>query len=362
MIDVNKPKVSILIPLYNQERYFGTCIRSVCDQSYTNLEIIVVNDGSTDGSLKILMEWASRDTRIRIIDKKNDGLSMARYDAFICATGDYISFVDSDDILPKKSIETLVNNIIKEDSDIVIGKNVKKLGPYIQKNKSKRADSLYHVVQQPELFEEYYISFFGINKLPMNVWGRLYRKSVIDIAIRNTELYSRNIRFMGEDQYFNLKLFPYIQSICFIDDVVYIYRAGGGTYGFNRHFKDLFGFSEERLAILDDMGYDKGYRPLFIEYVNCLYYHAAQLLKFSHASKKDVIDFFKVELFSRKEFIARMNSYFSVNKIEKEGAEMIINADYEEMFHYTLKYSKKEFGSIKSRLTRFALKALDLFY
>ena len=362
MSDVKKPKVSVLIPLYNQERYFRTCIRSVCSQSYTNLEIIVVNDGSTDGSLKILMEWASKDTRIQIIDKINDGLSMARYDALLSATGDYIAFVDSDDILPKKSIEVLVNSILKENSDIVIGNSVKKLGPYIQKNKDKRADSLYRVVQQPELFEEYYITFFGVSKLPISVWGRLYRKSVIDIAMRNTELYSRNIKFMGEDQYFNKKLFPYIHSICFVNDVVYIYRAGGGTYGFNRHFKDIFGFSEQRLAILDDLGYDKGYRPLFIEYVNCFYYHTAQLLKFGHAQKKDVIDFYKEELSSRKNFIDRMNSYFIENKIEKEGAEMIINADYEGMFSFTLKYADKVFGSVKSRLTRFALRTLDLFY
>ena len=355
------PKVSVLIPLYNQERYFDTCIHSVCNQSYKNLEIIVVNDGSTDRSPEILKKWASSDRRIRIIDKANDGPSMARYDALLCATGDYVAFVDSDDILPRRAIERLVVSIVRDDSDMVIGNNRKKLGPFMQ-TQWHHSEPSYRVVSEPELFEDYYISFFGISKLPVNVWGRLYKKSVIDTAMQSTELYSRDIKFMGEDQYFNLKLFPYLKSICFIDAVVYIYRAGGGTAGFNRHFKDIFVLSEKRLKILDERSYESGYRHLFIEYINCFYYHAAQLQKFGHATKESVMEFYREELTNRKDFIARMDDYFFKNNIEKAGSELIINADYEGMYSFTLKYADKQFGSLKSRFTRLALRIIDLFY
>lgn len=362
MLDVNKPKVSVIIPLYNQERYFGSCIQSVCGQTFINLEIIVVNDGSTDKSLEILKDWASSDQRIKIIDKENDGPSMARYDALLAATGDYISFLDSDDLLPNHAIEILVNTILEKNSDIVIGKMCKKLGPYVQKKVNNNSESSCHVIRQPELFEDYYISFFGVNKLPCNVCGSLYDKRVINTAMQNTSLCSRDIRFMGEDQYFNLMLFPFVQSVCLIDDVVYIYRVGGGTFGLNRHFKDLFVFSEKRLELLDESGFEKGYKTLFIEYVNCFYHYAAQLYKFGHLKKEEIIAFYKEELSKRNEFIARMNVFFHDNRIEKAGADLIINADYEGMYSFTLTNAKKQFGSAKSRLTRIALKTLDLFY
>ena len=114
--------------------------------------------------------------------------------------------------------------------------------------------------------------------------------------------------------------------------------------------------------MLDDAGYEKGYKYLFIEYVNCFYHYAAQLYKFGHLKKEDIIAFYKEELSKRKEFIARMNDYFQDNRIEKAGADLIINADYDGMYSFTLNNAKKQFGSAKSRLTRFALKILDLFY
>lgn len=113
-------KVSIIIPIYNSEKYLKRCIDSVISQTYKNLEIILVNDGSTDNSVNICNEYVKQDSRIKLISKENGGLSSARNKGLEYVTGDYVFYLDSDDYLSKKCIETLVKYIIKYDADISI--------------------------------------------------------------------------------------------------------------------------------------------------------------------------------------------------------------------------------------------------
>lgn len=112
--------VSIVIPVYNVEEYLHDCFYSVMNQKYTNLQIIAVNDGSTDNSLNILNEFSRQDKRIEVYSKKNGGLSDARNFGLKHIKGDYISFVDSDDVIDKDMISTLVNNIENYDADISV--------------------------------------------------------------------------------------------------------------------------------------------------------------------------------------------------------------------------------------------------
>ena len=104
-----QPLVSVIIPVYNVERYLAQCLDSVSHQTYQNLEIICVNDGSRDGSLDILRRYADEDARIQVIDKANGGVSRARNDALDCARGEYIMFVDSDDWVEPDACENAVN-------------------------------------------------------------------------------------------------------------------------------------------------------------------------------------------------------------------------------------------------------------
>lgn len=115
-------KISVIIPVYNVEKYLKECLDSICNQSLTDIEIICVNDGSTDDSLEILNEYALKDDRIRIITQENQGLGAARNIGFSHATGDYIYFIDSDDYIEIDTLEKLYNNIISNDSDIVLFK------------------------------------------------------------------------------------------------------------------------------------------------------------------------------------------------------------------------------------------------
>ena len=110
-------KVSIIVPIYNAEKWLEKCINSIIKQLYHNIEILLVNDGSTDKSLEICQKFAKKDNRIIIIDKPNEGVSKSRNIGIEKATGEYIKFVDSDDWLEENTCEELVELIEKEKTD-----------------------------------------------------------------------------------------------------------------------------------------------------------------------------------------------------------------------------------------------------
>jgi len=104
-------KISIIIPIYNSEKYLSRCLETVINQTYSKLEIILVNDGSRDKSLDICKHYQSKDSRIIIIDKINEGVSVARNTGIEAATGKYIGFVDADDWIEPSMYESMLNNI-----------------------------------------------------------------------------------------------------------------------------------------------------------------------------------------------------------------------------------------------------------
>ena len=119
LVGVEKPMISIIVPVYNVDQYLSKCIESLLYQTYTNLEIILSNDGSTDNSPYICDEYASKDSRITVVHKKNGGLSDARNAGLDIITGEYVTFVDSDDYLEPDAIEMLVTTAINYEAWIV---------------------------------------------------------------------------------------------------------------------------------------------------------------------------------------------------------------------------------------------------
>ncbi|MEG2514552.1 MAG: glycosyltransferase [Bacteroidaceae bacterium] len=119
MVNHQSPLVSIIIPVYNSELYVEDCLQSAINQTYANLEIIIVNDGSTDGSASIIAKYADLDKRIVLINKQNEGLPLARRTGIDVAKGKYIQYLDSDDTLMEYAIECLVERAESTDADIV---------------------------------------------------------------------------------------------------------------------------------------------------------------------------------------------------------------------------------------------------
>ena len=123
---VESSKISVIVPVYNVEKYLKRCLNSLVNQTYTNIEIICVNVGSKDNSLEILKDFANKDLRIKVITQKNAGLSAARNRGMDIATGEYISFIDSDDSVELSFLEKLYNAAITTNSDIAVAPIIRK--------------------------------------------------------------------------------------------------------------------------------------------------------------------------------------------------------------------------------------------
>ena len=118
-MNTEKKLISVMVPVYNVAPYITNCLESLIHQTYTNLEIILVDDGSTDNSLEICQEYAKKDKRIKVIHKENGGLSTARNAGLDVATGDYYSFVDSDDYISTRFYEIMLKIALEHSADIV---------------------------------------------------------------------------------------------------------------------------------------------------------------------------------------------------------------------------------------------------
>ncbi len=167
-----------MVPVYNNEKYLGTCIESILRQTYTELEIILVNDGSTDGSGQICNEYALKDSRIRVIHKENEGTCYARRDGALAAKGEYITFVDSDDWIDADMYEVLYGLLLEHEADIITSGSIRDEPEEIEH------DSLPEGVYEGDRKEDLcaYMLFHkehNIGGIMMSVWNKIYRRELL---------------------------------------------------------------------------------------------------------------------------------------------------------------------------------------
>lgn len=168
----NSPLVSVIVPVFNVEKYVGQCLKSIHNQSYQNLEIIVVDDGSTDNSLKVCQNWAQRDSRIRIVEEKNSGLSTARNNGLASSVGKYVLFVDSDDWLASESVERMVNAFCEYDADMVTCQFFYYDGtPHLSFNSARQA-----VVLDKE---EYIKKLLNDQEVTAHIWRKMFKRELM---------------------------------------------------------------------------------------------------------------------------------------------------------------------------------------
>jgi glycosyltransferase involved in cell wall biosynthesis len=313
------PSISILTPVYKTERFLRTCLGSIVRQTFTDWELVVVDDASPDGSGAILAEFASRDPRIKIVTHPvNRGLSQARFTGLKHATGRYVMFVDSDDWIPRGALRALYDKIEADGADMVIGAAVKTFGRHSliktrPSNNYVSREPLTESISVPELMDKYYLNYFGINYFSATLWGKIYRRSAIDKAPLEPVPF-----FMGEDLVFNLILHPYLTKIGFVTDIVYCYRWGGGTSSSIPNFLNTSKYVH-RLREKQIQKYDyRVARPyLKIELINCFYSHFRNLVMLDGMSYDEVAkrvadelkdDIYGAELFEGIEMTERASA------------------------------------------------------
>lgn len=177
------PMISIIVPAYNVEAYLTSCIGSILGSTYQDFEVILVDDGSTDGTGCICDEWAAKDDRIIVIHQENTGISGARNNGLSQARGNFIAFVDSDDLVHPLMFETLLNAILREDYDfsMVLGKSVDEAMIPVCSNGSVGIatddETAFKSILQNEMMRGLYAQGCYQYKV---VWNKLYRKSLIE--------------------------------------------------------------------------------------------------------------------------------------------------------------------------------------
>lgn len=207
--------ISVIVPIHNDEKYLKKCIDSIINQSYKNIEVLLINDGSLDNSLSICKEYALNDFRVKYFSKENGGVSSARNYALEIAGGEWITFVDGDDYLvDDHAFEKMANNI--SDTYTYYCFNNNKDGEIINKaltGENKR--DLIESVLCWRILEEYYN-----NNLLFSVCGSFYNKGIID----NNHIRFDEKLFKGENMLFNIEYICKIRNLCSIPSYIYYYR------------------------------------------------------------------------------------------------------------------------------------------
>ncbi len=219
--------VSLIVPVYNGERWLDGCMKSIFNQSFSDFEVIVINDGSTDGSLDILKKWEKREKRLLLISTENRGVSAARNLGISQAGGKYIRFLDCDDTMPSAALTKLVKAAELSDTELVIAPFYEVTGTVFTPRTLIENETLLTRDEYLSRMKRYPRSFFY-----SVLWNKLYRRDV---------MIQKNIRFdeklsWSEDFLFNVHYLSGVRHVACLEEPVYDYHhhSSGLTLRFSR--------------------------------------------------------------------------------------------------------------------------------
>jgi glycosyltransferase involved in cell wall biosynthesis len=256
--------VTVIVPVYNVKCYLNNALESYLNQSLKNKEIILIDDGSTDGSGLICDEYASKYENVSVFHINNGGASAARNYAIEKAAYDYLVFLDADDYIEKNALEEMYSRMIMDESDQVI------CGYFMETVTNCKTKCIKYSHPRNEVlmsFEDFNKIEFWDNSLIYNVWNKLYKKKII----MDCQIYFRNMR-MGEDLEFNMRYMEYCDKISILNQCFYHYvrgRAGAVTGSYIKNWFEIR--NEEHKRMLEFFDKHNINNDEIIEFVNRRY-------------------------------------------------------------------------------------------
>ncbi len=295
---MKSPLLSVIIPIYDVEHYLRYCLDSIINQSYKELEIILVNDGSPDGCEAICLEYASKDKRIKYLKKENGGLSSARNFGLEAAQGDYISFVDSDDWLDCDIYRKGMEQLALDGYDDKTVLSFRAIEIYSDKKIIRTSTSKREEYSQDEVFQEFgkpydwYLDddrenrYIVSERVATTVWDKIYPKSLIyDLRFTDKVFY--------EDTPFALSVFLRMNKLIQIPDLGYYYRKG--------RVNTITGNSElVKLRLID-----------FVEGVESI------IMKIKGSNKKRLINIYRFEIIKQafSDILSQQSQYETLKRL-----------------------------------------------
>ncbi|MCZ2085285.1 MAG: glycosyltransferase [Flavobacteriales bacterium] len=321
-----KPVISVIVPLYNVERYLATCIESIQNQTLKDIEIILVNDGSPDTSGEIAEAFAKKDNRIKVIHKNNGGLSSARNEGLLMAKGCYISFIDSDDWIDPTMLKDLYLAAQKGVADIVVSGVIVE---YTKEN-SKVVDNVpANIINNNR--DEFGNLFWELKKMKLSnyAWNKLYKTSFIN----NNELKFSVDSMPAEDLFFNLSAFKTAKSITVVNKAYYHYMKRDETSILSKYQKNLIIVEEQRkAAYMDFFNHFKMYGEEYSDFLNRMPINAGSGI---------VLNLFKNSApFNRKERVSIISKYIYNSKEVQENIGSFDSKNlYEKIFIFLYRFT-----------------------
>ena len=287
--------VTVVVPVYKTERYLDQCIESIVGQTYADLEILLIDDGSPDNCPAICDQWAARDSRIRVIHKTNAGLGMARNTGIENASGEYICFFDSDDYVDPKTIELAYESCKKERADIAVFgfANVDSQGVQTKKSVLRPPKKVY---SGQEVQQSFLPDLIGTDPKTGNATNLCMSACMMlcstELIRKSGWAFSSERDIISEDVYSLIGLYQYVQRVVILEDVLYFYRENPKslthTYREDR-FEKVKYFYQECVKLCRHCGYgpeaQRRCAEPFVSFVIALLKQEAEY----HSSRKEAL-------------------------------------------------------------------------
>ncbi len=318
-------KISVIVPVYNVQRYLAYCLDSLICQNFDDMEIICINDGSTDKSSQILDKYLLFDKRIKVITQKNNGLSAARNTGMKEAKGDYIIFVDSDDWVFPAAAASLYKTITESNADFVIAEflifnSVSQKYYYTNRNNS---NPVYH--NPGKIFRKQDLSPVNFLDLFTSAWGKIYKR---EFLLKNAITFPEGLIF--EDVLFFIEVYLKSYNFCYINQPVYFYRhnrSGSIIQGGGRKYFDIFNIFDRVKQLVNTKEEYEPYKPVFLFYeIQSMIYNLARI-------SEDLQDEFFEHIKNRFESANPEEYDFGIlknNELIKQFYEMLQSGNYKQ--------------------------------